>query len=126
MESIKSNTKIPVLGDADGVCHVYVHSDADLEMAAHIIRDSKVDNRGVGSAMGSILLHAKHWETDGLEQIIQPLLDNGVAVSCGRFLPSAVACSEQYACCYSVPSSLYPCQTSQYLECSSKGVFGVR
>lgn len=83
VDAIKSNTKIPVLGDADGVCHVYIHSDADLEMAIDIVADSKVDNRGVGSAMGALLVHAKLWEGDAVDRLIQPLLDSGVVVYCG-------------------------------------------
>ena len=40
---IQNNTKIPVLGHADGVCHVYVDADADLAMACKLAVDSKVD-----------------------------------------------------------------------------------
>jgi gamma-glutamyl phosphate reductase len=38
---VNNSTKIPVLGDAEALCHVYVHKDANVAMAANIIADSK-------------------------------------------------------------------------------------
>jgi len=38
---IMDSSRVPVLGHADGVCHVYVHGDADLAMAAGLVVDSK-------------------------------------------------------------------------------------
>jgi len=38
---IMDTSRVPVLGHADGVCHVYVHGDADLDMAVRIAVDSK-------------------------------------------------------------------------------------
>lgn len=39
---IQRNTRIPVLGHADGICHIYVDEEADLEKASKICVDSKV------------------------------------------------------------------------------------
>src|SRR6266496_3804307 len=41
VRSIQQSTKIPVLGHADGVCHVYIDEFADIEKAAQIAVDSK-------------------------------------------------------------------------------------
>ena len=38
---IKENTKIPVLGHADGICHIFVDESADLEKAKRVIIDAK-------------------------------------------------------------------------------------
>jgi len=83
VDAIKGSTKIPILGDADGVCHVYVHEKADMEMASRIIYDSKVENSAGGIAMGSLLVHSSMWEDGKLEELIQPLVDIGVVVYAG-------------------------------------------
>ena len=38
---IMDNSRIPVMGHADGICHCYVDEDAELEMAVQIVVDSK-------------------------------------------------------------------------------------
>lgn len=40
---IKCNTKIPVMGHAEGVCHVFVDKSADIDKAEKILIDSKTD-----------------------------------------------------------------------------------
>jgi gamma-glutamyl phosphate reductase len=40
---IQEHTKIPVLGHADGICHIYVDAAADMDKAARICVDAKVD-----------------------------------------------------------------------------------
>jgi delta-1-pyrroline-5-carboxylate synthetase len=57
VSDIKANTRIPVLGHADGVCHVYVDSSAEAGAASKIAVDAKTDYPSACNAMETLLLH---------------------------------------------------------------------
>ena len=56
---IMDNSRIPVLGHSDGLCHVFVDESADPGMALKIAVDSKVQNVSVCNAMETLLIHER-------------------------------------------------------------------
>jgi glutamate-5-semialdehyde dehydrogenase len=76
-EAIKAVATVPVMYAAAGNCHVYVHADADLEMAKAIVVNAKVQRPGVCNAAEKLLLDAAIAEEFGPE-ILAALAAEGV------------------------------------------------
>lgn len=56
---IMDNSNIPVMGHADGICHCYVDEQADVDMAAKVVFDSKTQYVAVCNATETLLVHEK-------------------------------------------------------------------
>ena len=54
---IKENTKIPVLGHADGICHIFVDKYADIEKAKRIVIDAKTQYPSACNSVETLLIH---------------------------------------------------------------------
>ncbi|CCG25398.1 Pro2 gamma-glutamyl phosphate reductase [Candida orthopsilosis Co 90-125] len=79
VRNIKSNTKIPVLGHADGICSIYVDSKFDPVKAKRIIVDSKTNYPAGCNAVEQLLLN-KDIAKDEIKSIIKSLVDTKVVV----------------------------------------------
>lgn len=78
---IQDNTRIPVLGHAAGICHVYIDVDADPMKAQEVAVDSKVQYAAVCNAMETLLVH-KDVSADLLASIAAELSEKGVELRC--------------------------------------------
>ncbi len=74
---IMDNTKIPVMGHSDGVCHTYVDGDADIEKAIPIIIDAKTQYSAACNATETLLVDRRIAKT-ALPAIAKALTDAGV------------------------------------------------
>ncbi|KVI09858.1 Aldehyde dehydrogenase, C-terminal [Cynara cardunculus var. scolymus] len=83
VSQIKSSTKIPVLGHADGICHVYVDKSADMEMAKNIVLDAKTDYPAACNAMETLLVHKELMENGGVNELLIELQTKGVSINGG-------------------------------------------
>ena len=77
---IKENTKIPVLGHADGICHIFVDESADFNMAVKIIVDAKTQYPSACNSVETVLIHEKFLNKNELLDKLQnagiKLIDN--------------------------------------------------
>lgn len=78
---IKDHTKIPVLGHADGLCAIYIHADADKDMAVKILLDSKCAYPAACNAVETLLVHDDALTTV-LPAVASTLLSQGVSLRC--------------------------------------------
>lgn len=119
VKSIKDRSKsIPVLGHADGICHVYLDKDADPEKAIKIVADSKTDYPAACNAMETLLVHETLVnDNETFYQVCQALKKANVQIFSGPRLsqtltfgpPKAEKLSIEYgdlACTVEIVSSL--------------------
>lgn len=57
IEFVQNNSRIPIIKNDRGLCHIYVHEDADLEMAVKIVVNAKTQRPGVCNSMETLLVH---------------------------------------------------------------------
>ncbi|ESK97773.1 gamma-glutamyl phosphate reductase [Moniliophthora roreri MCA 2997] len=72
VRNIQNNTRIPVMGHADGLCHVYIDQEAELEKAVRVVIDSKTDYPSACNAAETLILH------EGVVDSIWPSVANGL------------------------------------------------
>lgn len=57
VKAVTEHSKIPIIKHLDGICHIYVDSDADMEMAKNIVINAKTQRPGVCNAAETLLIH---------------------------------------------------------------------
>lgn len=93
---IEDNTKIPVLGHSEGLCHIYIDEDANLEDALEIAVDAKCQYPAACNAVETILVH-KSLADSFLPALVKKLKENNVQVRLDpRYkLPGTVEAKEE-------------------------------
>jgi glutamate-5-semialdehyde dehydrogenase len=76
---VQAEARVPVFAHLEGVCHVYVHAPADLEMAKKIVLNAKMRRTGVCGAAETLLVDRKLAATH-LKPLVAMLIDAGCEV----------------------------------------------
>ena len=80
VQYIMSNTKIPVMGHADGICSIYVDKDADPDKTAKIIADAKEQYVSACNAAEVILIH-KDIDKEALMEKVLEAAQNDITLN---------------------------------------------
>ncbi len=76
--AVRETSRVPVIETGAGVCHLYVHEDADLDLAARIIANAKTRRVSVCNALDCLLVH--HALTPHLPQLLAPCIEKGTRI----------------------------------------------
>jgi glutamate-5-semialdehyde dehydrogenase len=76
---VQDEARVPVFAHLDGVCHIYVHAAADLDMARAVLLNAKMRRTGICGAAETLLVDAACADTH-LAPLITALLEAGCAV----------------------------------------------
>ena len=81
LEFVRQNSKAPVIYAGGGVCHAYIHADADLEMASNIVVNAKIQKPSACNAIETLLVNERI-AAKFLPDIAEKLISKGVELRC--------------------------------------------
>ena len=87
---IKNNTRIPVLGHADGLCSIYIHADADPAMCVKVLLDAKLGYPAACNAVETLLIDEVALQSIA-PGVASALLEQGVSLRCDDPSKAALA-----------------------------------
>ena len=81
---VTENSRVPVIETGAGICHVYVHGDAEYSMAEKIVLNAKTQRPSVCNSIETLLI-SKDWPKENTGKLIEALLKANVEVrGCDR------------------------------------------
>jgi glutamate-5-semialdehyde dehydrogenase len=93
---VQSEARVPVFAHLEGICHVYVDADADLEMARRVVLNAKTRRTGICGAAECLLIDRQFFARHG-SVLIEDLIRAGVEVRAEgtlRDIPGTVPAAE--------------------------------
>ena len=91
VQYIMNNTKIPVMGHADGICHIYLDKAADMKKALPIIVDAKTQYTAACNAVETLLVH-REIAKSVLPTIAKELTKNNVKIRATEEVSQIIPC----------------------------------
>ncbi|MBK7294864.1 MAG: glutamate-5-semialdehyde dehydrogenase [Holophagaceae bacterium] len=95
--SLQAATRIPVLGHADGICHMFLDAAADTAMAVTLVRDAKLQYPAACNAIETVLIH-RDAAARLLPALVADLVPRGVELrgcpSCRELAPAIAPATE--------------------------------
>ena len=116
IQNVVQNARVPVIETGSGVCHLYVDSEADLEMACRIAENAKIQRPSVCNAIECIVVHSA--VAAKFLPMLEKTFDGRVKLHADeraiKYLKSAVAATEadfgneylDYECCIKIVDSI--------------------
>ena len=77
IKRVQDEARVPVIGHLDGICHVYVHADAEAEMATDIVVNAKMRRTGICGAAETLLI-----DRDAAPGLLPGIIKALVAAGC--------------------------------------------
>ncbi len=98
IKRVQQEARVPVIGHLEGICHVYLHASADVEMATRITNNAKMRRTGICGSAETLLV-----DKDAAERLLPAVCNALVESGCEirgdqtvqRLVPEAVAASEE-------------------------------
>lgn len=93
VQYIMNNTKIPVMGHADGICHIYVDKEADFKKAISIIIDAKTQYVSACNSVETLLIH-KDIVDEFVPKLYEALKENNVELRGTEEIVKLTGCNQ--------------------------------
>ncbi len=92
---IMNNTKIPVMGHADGICHIYVDAAVDQDAALPVLVDAKTQYTAACNAVETVLVN-RAIAAEFLPKLAAAFADAGVTVHGGEEVAAIISCEPMH------------------------------